>query len=127
MFRTLVLVAGLVAAPVASHASELLATGPIYGGSTQAVGVCYLYNSGSSSVTLSSAAIDDQNGGNVTATSTCGATLAGGASCALSATFSSLEAHFCTVTASAVKALRGFLDIRNAATPVAILTTQTLH
>lgn len=102
----------LLGASAAAHA-DVLATGAIYGNPTQNGAVCYLYNAGTSAVTITSNLIIRQNFGPVVlASDNCGVLAAGGI-CAISAGIVNNVGHACkfVITESAA-VVRGVFEIR---------------
>src|SRR5690348_15272563 len=73
MRRVLVAIVLLLGASVATNAAAaILATGAVYGGSTQNDAVCYIYNAGTTSISFVSEKIVAQDGSNaVLSTNNC--------------------------------------------------------
>jgi hypothetical protein len=112
---------GLFALPVifamgtTAHAQQILSAGSIYGGLDQAVAVCYFYNSGDSSLSLSGTQLADQNGTPLTLTvNQCGATLPAGGACGIAANIANNTVYSCKTTVSPTKEnARGILEVRD--------------
>jgi hypothetical protein len=117
MRRTLVSAALLLGLNTAAHA-DVLATGAIFGGPTQNLAICYLYNAGTSAVTITNNQIIRQNFGPVVPLGfdNCG-TLSAGGICAIYAAAVNTAAHACkfVITESASE-VRGVLEIRSGGT-----------
>jgi hypothetical protein len=112
----------------AAHAHEktLLAAGGLFGGGTQSVAVCYLFNAGAAPVTVTKPQIIEQNSGPLTLTeNTCTGTLAAGSICVFFVNpVSNGAAHGCSVDVKGdVDDVRGTLDIR-AGTSTVLATEQ---
>ena len=114
---TLTTMAGTLAltgAVRAADADDILATGGIYGGPSQAAAVCYVYNPGSRPVFISSAVIRNQSGAivaNLTTNSCHMMVLPPSQTCALDAVATN-QAYSCTISAERANALRGNMDMR---------------
>ena len=104
----------LTGATPAADADDILATGGIYGGPSQAAAVCYVYNAGSRPVFISSAVIRDQAGAivaNLTVNSCHMMFLQPSRTCALDAVATN-QSYSCTISAERAAALRGNMDMR---------------
>jgi hypothetical protein len=104
-----------------AQAQAILSAGALYGGPSQNRAVCYLYNSGTSSLTVSAPQITDPGGAAVGLTSNgCGTTLRPGRSCAITANVSSSFAYNCRFGVSPSKTnARGVFEMRNFSTHLA--------
>jgi hypothetical protein len=115
---------------VAAHAQTILATGAIYGGRSTHTEACYLFNAGSSSVTIKSATIYGENGPNYLSPTTsitsppqfhfnsCGtlpATLGAGKTCGVASEDDTNQAWSCafSFTNSSLTNVRGVMDLRD--------------
>jgi hypothetical protein len=110
----LALAAGSVLLAGTARAADLqLATGGVYGGISQAISVCYAFNSGTSPVKVSSLVIYNQHGKIVGKTSC--PKLAPAEMCAAIVSVSNRQAYACTITSSSTYAsdLRGVIDFRD--------------
>jgi hypothetical protein len=107
----------------------VFATGKIYGGSSQFSAVCYIFNSGSTPVTIISGAINDESGANAVTSTTCqpdSTPLAPGAGCLFKASYVGPGSAFdCYITAIDSAGLRGSLEIRDYSS--ALLQAQSLR
>lgn len=79
--------AGIAAAPIATLTPASLNFASVGTGSTSAAQVATLKNTGNAALTIGSIAITGANATNFAQTNSCGASLAAGASCAISVTF----------------------------------------
>jgi hypothetical protein len=94
--------------------AEILAGGPLYGGTTQTDAVCYIFNAGAAAVSLGKPQIRTQNGSLKSLSSNnCSATLAARRGCAWAANIASNLAHECQMDVSSKTDVRGSLEIRN--------------
>jgi hypothetical protein len=111
-----------------AHAAAVFASGKVYGGASQNDVVCYIFNSGSTPVTIFSVAINDESGNQTATSSTCnpdGTPLAAGTGCLIAAaSISSTSAYDCVITATNSDGLRGSLEIRD---PNGVLQAQSLR
>jgi hypothetical protein len=100
-----------------ASAEEILATGGQYGGTAQAIDVCYVFNAGSSPVQLQSLVIRDQNGTAVDGDDHCaGVTLEPTQTCAFGVTLPiNQNSYSCTVQVAkgSKEDLRGIMDTRD--------------
>jgi hypothetical protein len=104
----------LIGAVHAADADDILATGGIYGGPSQAAAVCYVYNPGSRPVFISSAVIRNQSGAivaNLTTNSCHMMALPPSQTCALDAVATN-QSYSCTISAERAGTLRGNMDMR---------------
>jgi hypothetical protein len=89
----------------------------LYGGNNRTEAACYLYNSSSSAVTILSKQLISQAGDSIVldATSNCGATIAAGHTCVISANIAGISgATICKfVISQAAASVRGGFDIRD--------------
>jgi hypothetical protein len=106
--------------------AAVFAGGPIAGGTGVAEAVCYVFNTGTTTVPFSSYAVVPQFG---TATpdlsyNTCGSGIAAGATCSIAAQVDSKEAYSCYFqTTTTTAALRGSMDLRkNGGTTILLAT-----
>jgi hypothetical protein len=115
--------AALAADPV-TVTTTTLATGAVFGGATQAIAVCYGFNSGTSSVLISSLVIRDQFAA-VTGKKSC--RVSPGAVCGLQVGIATTSPYSCTITSISPNAgdLRGVLDMRDISANV--LINSNLH
>ena len=99
----------------AAHAQQILSAGTIYGGPAQTTVVCYIYNSGSTAVSLAGTRITDQVGNTQALTvNQCGASLAAGQACGIAANAAGNTVYACRTVVSPNKAnARGILEVRN--------------
>jgi hypothetical protein len=118
MGRTLIVLVALLTMAGAANATTL-AGGAIYGGPTQTTAVCYLFNAGNSTVSVSGSEIVRQNTGPVPlAQNNCG-TLAAGGICAILANVGNVGSDACKFVISPDgAAVRGTLEIRNSGSTV---------
>lgn len=116
----------LVAMGSGVRAAEILAGGAGYGGPPQYFAVCYLFNAGSSAVTVSKISIYTEAGSLVSPQSNgCGGSLAPLKSCQVAAIISNAVAHSCKATVGSKANLRGRLEFRTQQS--AILSAETLR
>jgi len=102
----------LLGSSVAADA-ETLATGAVYGGSTQNRATCYVFNAGSNPIHFMSKQIIRQDGTIVSLTFDNCTTLAGGRTCGIFANIVNNQAYSCKFVFPESKAdVRGVLDIR---------------
>ena len=106
-------VAGFAFAHSANAAT--LAAGPMFGGPSMNYAVCYVINTGSTTVAFSSKTIRGQNGNALSLIGdTCGSGLASQASCYVAADINSSQAFSCELTTgSKDTALRGEFELRD--------------
>lgn len=95
-----------------------LAAGGIFGGSAQNAVVCYIYNSGSTGVSIIQEAIIQQSVGPVPLTvNQCGASLAAGAICGIAANAINNAPYACKFDISPnTTAVRGEMELRSGLT-----------
>lgn len=96
--------------------ADTLASGNIYGGTTQVNAFCYLFNAGPGSVTISSIEVKGHNdsGPASVVTNGCSGTLAAGAACQLKTGAATQKAYSCkAVITPDAASVRGHLDLRN--------------
>jgi len=106
----------LLGSSMAAQASTL-ATGGVYGGNTQSVAVCYLFNASSNTINVTTNQIIRQDGTSVALASDNCSALAAGASCAISANITNNQAYSCKFVFPESKGeIRGVLDIRQGGT-----------
>jgi hypothetical protein len=92
--------------------ADILAGGAAYGGPTQYTGVCYLYNAGGGSVTVSSIHIYDEVGNAyITLSDSCTTILAGRTCRTVSRIFDG-NAYSCKAVVSSKANVRGRLELR---------------
>ena len=100
-----------------SHANaDTLASGNIYGGTSQVNAFCYLFNAGTGPVTISSIEVKGHNdsGPASVVTNGCSGTLAAGAACQLKTGASTQKAYSCkAVITPDASSVRGHMDLRN--------------
>ncbi|MCI0467802.1 MAG: hypothetical protein L0Y57_12480 [Beijerinckiaceae bacterium] len=117
MERVLIALAALITMATAANAATL-AAGGIFAGTTQNTAVCYIYNSGTTAVSIVDRRIIQQFVGPVPLTvNQCGASLAAGAICGIAANAVNNAPYACKfdVIPSAA-AVRGVLELRNGLT-----------
>ena len=107
---TLIAVSALVGFGT-SHAAEF-AAGPMYGGLNQNVVVCYLYNAGTTAVSISGQIIRLGVGPLALTSNSCTASFVGGGMCGMSAAAVAGAAYGCKFSVSDAVNLRGTLEIR---------------
>jgi hypothetical protein len=109
--------AAALAAPLASHAGGDLLAGVAYGGPQQQQAVCYLFNGGTSPVSVSAKSLIPEPPYGTTPFAlvydTCLASLAPGGVCAFVAQLTFNGGTACSVTLSNSKDVRGSLEIRD--------------
>jgi len=108
---------GLSLAATSANAADILAAGALYGSPTQATAVCFIYNSGSSAVTLTGPTIYNPDGFSVTSTlDTCHVTPKLGAGRICQVTVNAInQPYSCrAVVAPQKDAVRGMLEVRDA-------------
>jgi hypothetical protein len=129
MGRILIALVALITMETAAHATDTtttLAAGGLFGGGTQSVAVCYLFNAGAAPVTVTVPQIIEQNAGPLKLTeNTCTGVLAGGSICVFFVNpVSNGAAHGCRVNVSGTGTnVRGTLDVR-AGTSMVLATEQ---
>jgi hypothetical protein len=127
MGRVLILLVALITMGTAANAT-ILATGALFGASTQTTAICYLYNAGGSTVTVESSQIIQQNHGPITLSSNNCSALAAGAICAISANIVNNVGHACKFVISPDGAeVRGTLLITAPGPPFQALATEPLR
>lgn len=97
-----------------AQAAEALAGGPLYAGTAQSIAVCYLFNAGTTDLTINGFALATPSGtpANLT-TKQCGTTLAARHICGIAATVSNSVPYVCRFVVSPDKAnARGTLEMR---------------
>ena len=129
MNRKLVIafITGLVVLSSTAALAGILASGPVFGGTSQRNAVCYVFNIGAPTQ-ISSGAIRNQSGAIVASvTNTCnGATLPVFGTCAISIGPLAIQAYECTIqTLGTPVDLRGVMDIRDSTGKV--LVNSDLH
>ena len=99
--------------------ADILAAGTLYGGPTQNIATCYLFNAGTGPVTIVTNQIFREGGTGQPATSLalafdfCGVSLAPNSSCFIQTTIANLAAHACKFVLSPSAAdVRGGFEIR---------------
>jgi hypothetical protein len=104
-----------VASAAGARAQQVLAAGALYGGVSQSRAVCYVYNSGSSNLTLTGFRITTPDGVPLfLARNECGATLLPGRSCGIAADVGNITPYNCRVAVGPSKATaRGVFEMRN--------------
>jgi hypothetical protein len=96
-----------------AHA-DILAAGAGYGGSNQAAAVCYVFNAGSTDVTILAARIFKQTGGTITLASNDCNILSPGETCGIGGNIANNIAHSCKITTSgSVLNVSGSLEFRS--------------
>ena len=106
--------------------AAVFAGGPIAGGSAQAAAVCYVFNSGTTTVPFGGYGVVPQIGGGTLKLyyNSCGSGVAPGASCSIAAAVGNNEAYSCYIqTTTTTAALRGSMDVRNADGSTILLST----
>ena len=110
--RTLVIGLTLLAA-TAQAQTTIFASGKLYGGPAQTLANCYLYNAGTTAITLTGLGVRNQLGAREQpSTNTCTTSLAGGQGCQMQAYIFNDEPWDCSVGVSSTTDLRGSLEIR---------------
>ena len=105
----------LFSASISIHAATL-ASGNIYGGTTQSLAACYLFNSSNQPVTVNSAQIySEATGAPITSVSfnNCVSTLNPGATCVVAGTILNNATHACKMVTSTATGIRGNFEVRN--------------
>ena len=116
MPRVFALTMLLLGVSVAAHA-DVLATGALYGGPTQNVAVCYLFNAGTGPVTVGSNQIMREPNINLPLSFDGCGVLAAGSSCGIAANIANNVAHSCKFVLSQSGAdVRGVLEMRSGLT-----------
>jgi hypothetical protein len=93
--------------------AELLATGSLYGGGSQTQAVCYLFNAGAASVSITINQIVREDGVVQTLTADTCTTLAAGRTCVILANIVNTLSHSCKmVVVPSAADVRGVFDIR---------------
>lgn len=112
-----VLVAAALSMFVGIAHADILAGGPIYGGPTQVAAICYVYNTGSTALTLGVPHVRDQSGTVLPLDiNNCSATLSARDGCAWATRVSNKVANECDIVVGPSKAsARGALEIRTGA------------
>jgi hypothetical protein len=120
MCRVLAITVLLLGLGVTAHA-DILAAGPLFGGSTQTVAACYLFNAGTGKVTVTSNQIIRESATNLAlATDNCNV-LAAGTSCRIATNIINNAAHVCKFVLSPSAAdVRGTMEIRSGGTVLQI-------
>ncbi len=95
-------------------AAETLSSPPIFGGFRQTAVVCYLFNAGTSAITISKLVIYTESGAIAGQTGTCPAKLQPNKTCQLAPVVVSNTAHICKVTLSDKANARGSVEVRDA-------------
>jgi hypothetical protein len=100
-----------------AHAQQILSGGPLFGGPSQFRAVCYIYNSGTTTLSLSGTQIASQFGQVMPlVVNECGATLAAGRGCGIAADIANNLPYTCkTVVSPNKNTARGVLEVRNSA------------
>ena len=112
-FAALKLVAGIALLGMGTAAdARVLAGGSIYGGTSQTQGTCYLYNAGTSTVTISSRQIIRESGINLNPTGC--TTLLSNRTCAITMPIVNNRAHACRFVFTPDSAdVRGAFEVRD--------------
>jgi hypothetical protein len=94
--------------------AAILASASIYGGSTQSLAICYLFNAGNAAIGISNVQIFVQTSPRSVALSgnNCGFTLAPGATCVFSATALNDRTYSCRAVTSTAAGVRGNFELR---------------
>jgi hypothetical protein len=93
--------AALLGMATTAHAQQILSGGTLYGGPAQVRAVCYIYNSGTTS--LQPLAVNQ-----------CGSTLLAGQACGIAANIAGNQVYSCKTVVSPNKAnARGILEVRD--------------
>ena len=117
IIKTLLTAVALLGINAAAYA-DILAAGAMFGGPTQVLANCYLYNAGAGAVSIVSKSIFREPNValplGVVSVVGCGASLAPGSSCAIIATIVSNAAHSCRFIVSPSGAdVRGTFEMRD--------------
>jgi hypothetical protein len=127
------------AAPAAAGNTVTLAAGGLFGGSTQTGALCYLYNAGVNSVTVTNVQIIEepnivlpQDGNNCCTGTPCSGILAGGNICFFAAApISSGVAHSCSAAVTGLLPgapyIRGTLEIRTGPSDATLLASEPMR
>lgn len=127
MGRILIMLVAVITMGTAAHATTL-AAGLLYGGVTQETAVCYVYNAGDSTVSVSEIKIIAGNVALPLVQNTCGTLAAGGSCFALVRPINRDSAHACKAVVPLNGAnVRGTLDIRTGANDGLVLQTEQLR
>jgi len=103
----------LTVASATGAQAELLAAGALFGGASQRLAVCYVYNSGSSNLGLTGFRITTPDGVPLSlARNECGATLLPGRSCGVAANVGNITSYNCRVDVSSKASARGVFEMR---------------
>jgi hypothetical protein len=117
MGRILIRLVALMTLGTAANATTL-AAGAMYGAPTQTTAVCYLFNAGNSTVSVSGSAIVSPSGPVSLTSNTCGSQ-SGGTTCFIIAPINKDLAYSCKFVISPDgAAVRGTLEIRNGSSTV---------
>jgi hypothetical protein len=113
-----VAVSGMLVTGSTAHAQQILAAGSIYGGPAQSRAVCYVYNAGTTTLSLSGLQITSQAGDALTlVVNECaarGATITPGAACGFAADIATNQAYSCKALVAPSKTnARGVLEVRD--------------
>ena len=105
----------VMAASSPAHAIQILAAGTGYGGPNQTTGVCYLFNAGSTPITVTSVTFYDEiaNPYDDPVADNCTGILKAHASCRVVVTLSKFEASSCVALLSSKANIRGSLEFRD--------------
>lgn len=103
-----------------SARADILAAGAAYGGPSQTVAACYVYNAGAGPVSIVSRSIfREPNVAQALFFNSCGAALAAGSSCGIAANIVNNAAHSCRFVVSPSGAdMRGSFELRDGTTRV---------
>jgi hypothetical protein len=98
-----------------AHAQQILSGGPLFAGPSQAVVVCYIYNSGTTPLGLSGTQLANQFGSVLPfSVNQCEATLLPGRACGVAANIANNLPYTCkTVVSPNKNTARGVLELRN--------------
>jgi hypothetical protein len=107
--------AALLGMATTAHAQQILSGGTLYGGPAQVRAVCYIYNSGTTSLGLSGTQLADPTGAvQPLAVNQCGSTLLAGQACGIAANIAGNQVYSCKTVVSPNKAnARGILEVRD--------------
>jgi hypothetical protein len=115
MRRVLAMTVLVLGFGVTAHAATL-AAGPMFGGPSQTIATCYLFNAGTEPVIVVTNQILREGSpasNRSLAPDLCGETLAPNSSCAIQANIDNLAAHICKFTVSPSAAtVRGGFEVR---------------
>ena len=115
MRSAFVVAAAMLGVAAEANAQQILSAGTIYGGPAQVRAVCYIYNSGTTTLRLAGTQLADQNGTvQPLVVNQCGANLGPGTACGIAANIAGNTVYSCkTIVSPSKSTARGILEVRD--------------